>query len=237
MRLGHRELHTRFVVGAPVVLIATGWLALWLLWPSAPDGPARRQTGCRVRFVGEIPLRSQSYFEREGFGRPSRVGFGVIGQPSAGESVGLPETRTGGPRFLDREPAPAVAGSGAGQGGKPDVPDRQALFYLPGWSEKPVFKTTSGNLPAIMVRLSPSLQECGFCPPALSTNQFSAARGAWQVVLVVEVGTGGHPEHVFVESGCESPEINATIARLMYGGTAPDGRSCSGRVWVGMGLP
>jgi hypothetical protein len=227
----------RVVMAAPAILIGVGWVALWLLWPSAPTAKPRMRTTGSVRFVGEIPVRSQSYFEHTGFGFPSRIGFGVMDQPSAEESVRIPANLSGVPRFLEREPVSAGSPTGTVHENLDAKPDRQSLVYRPGWNEAPVFKAQVGVAPALCVRLSRALKERGFVPPTLSTNQLPAARDAWQVVLVVEVGNEGRPEHVFVESGCESPEINATIARLMYGGSVPEGRPCSGRVWVWLGAP
>jgi hypothetical protein len=233
---GRQGGRARVVSAAPVVLIGVGWVVLWLLWPAAPTTKPRARSTGRVQFVGEIPVRSQSYFDQQGFTRASRSGFDAVDTPSA-EIVRIPALISGVPRLLDREPESAKEHAGTAHEAPDATPDRRTLAYRPDWREAPVFKGAAGATPEIRVRLSPALSERGFVAPVFTTNQFPGARGTWQVVLVVEVGTSGRPEHVFVESGCESPEINATIARLMYGGKVPEGRPCSGRVWVGLGVP
>ena len=234
-----RNPFSRGVIGVPTVLIALAWLGLWALWPSAEGSVVRGGSlpGARVSYRRGAENGSL-YRDPTIVAFPSRIGGGPVDEQE-GPAEARPWRPPRPPRFLEPGPVPGAAGPEASaETALNRRALRERLAYEPLWPEAPVFSRSPAGDRRVRVEAAAELRDRGFEVPGLAAEGTKWAEPPWQVVVAVDIGEDGRPEHVFLETPCEHKEVNAAVVRMMYKGELKKaGSPCAGRVTVHFGAP
>jgi len=176
------------------------------------------------------------YMKPDLFGRPSRVGFRVPEQEDK-SSAALIDYRIGKPKYLERRMSPGKRPFSGSDNSSSDSVRGSLGSYSPLWHSDAAFSRESGGDALAFVQVSGKLAQYEFTLDQSRVKHLEKGEKPWQVVVYVEVGEGGGPEHVFLETGCDDPEINAAVVRAMYyGKVSSSGTACSGRVTISCGV-
>lgn len=212
--------YSRGVIGVPSVLLIAGWGALWLVWPAdiVSSTVKRTVSGTRIHYVD---VDKDPYGDpRERFGPES-----ILPQNGHEESsLLLSHHRARNPDYK--------AGNVEAIGGVPVQPHVAQLLYIGknyslGWHDDAVFATGGHRVRQVVFTPSGDLQACEFSVPA-DVLAGLKGDGEWEVAVRIDVGDGGKPEHVFLESSCGDKSIDARVIRAMYRGRSmkEHGRCC-----------
>jgi hypothetical protein len=220
-------------VDAPTLLLAAGWLGLWLLWPGArpeaPEPPARRG-GTAFSFRGAAV--EHAYMRPDLFGRPSAYGFRAADLPEEDMRAlsSRPAVTAGVLPWRDTA-APSSEGAAAA-GGAQTAPD-----YRPVWDDAPPFTPPAAADMQMTVQLSPDLVHRGYKMAAVPPEAVRKSGKSWLAVFSVEMRADGNVAHVFVEKGSGDSARDGSLVRALYEGRAAErpGSDCLGEVTVSFG--
>ena len=216
-------------VSMPTVIIAVGWLALWLLWPQVPRTQAR-PAAMSVTRVSYVRCAENPY------ARPSPM----HDWPAAGlegDSVNVAPWFASRPaRLLDKDGWTSAAK-------EPVLGDRHIgelagctlKEFKPVWNDVPVFGSTRSPQMNLNIEAGTALAQAGFELPALPSELTKFGK-PWMVSVFVEVGVNGRVTNAFLDKGCEDPRINALVVKEMYKGVvSAAGTPCADRVKINFG--
>lgn len=233
----NRIHYSRGVIGLPSVFVAVAWIALWLVWPSGGKvvSPMRSPASPRVFYVqlgtGREKLTDSLPFV-DGISPAS-----ILHHDEDEPAESLLSQRVRRPRYLERSielkvgTASGITGSLSGR-----VSGMPPGGYRSQWRDEHVFSQEPGQNLKVIVRPSGDLKKYGFKVPELPIENIKRRDKPWMVVVYVQTGDNGWPEHVFLESGCDDEEVNAMIVRAMYRGCLSTlAVRCAGRVTVSFG--
>lgn len=236
MRGKEKKAYQPGVIGTPSVLIAVGWVSIWLLWPGVRP-VARDETvasGSRVAYVRLGSAGGNWYTRPDVFGRPSWVGFRL---PPAAE--GMPEGAIG-----RRYPAALLTRADAVAAESRSAPSVEApsfawgggaTRYEPRWRESHVFQRRNGIKGLLKVEPRGGLRAGSVTLRAADVEHLSGYGKPWHLVLGVEVGADGGVEHVFVEAAGEDAAITAEAVRAVHRARVEGGAGRSGRIALSFG--
>lgn len=225
-----RNKFSRGVVPVPSLLVAFGWLGIWLVWPMGTAGLRGVELPCTVSVVDAADLEGSLY--RPDIFLPSASGFSVQGDQSGAMDM-LSGRANMPPRLLAREEAVPVVPDNTGAL-RPPMPDEEP--YVPAFQDQPLFgKLGDGGL-HLLTAVKGNLSECGFKIPDLAAVLEGKTDRPWLVEIHVDLGSDGRVNHAFLMAGTQDAELNANLVRRMYFAEAmPSGRECSGRVVISCG--
>ncbi len=226
--------YSRGPIGLPSVLLAMGWIVIWLLWPSLVPGTGaqvpRRVSGVEVSYgVVEESL----YMSPLLFARATRVGFRAPEEASSDADLLDLEPRSRTLRYL--HVAPPAPDYGALRRQTPEgVAVKQVDGYRPLWKDSADFETAAGTN-AVTVELSAPLRERGYRPGGITWPEGAVELQRLEIRAFVAVDADGMTEGVFLEQGSGHARVDADVVRaLEKGKAAPGAGSASGRVSVTM---
>jgi len=227
-------IRPRWPIDLPTVLLAGGWLAMWLLWPSQ-EAPRvlRRPHGARVSLAGVGGGADGLHVTPDLFGRPSAVGF-----RAPDSEGGVPDSLA----LRARHSSHALARTTDAAADRRDVHDlaesaRGGLTrYTPVVAETPAFTRGTSEDLLMSVTMAPALAAAGFEFPRLAADEARVTGRAWIATICVELGADGRAEHVYLESGSGNAKIDGALVRAVAGGRAPGPcEGCRGLVTVSFG--
>lgn len=221
----------------PSVFVGAAWLALWSLWPMGSGRPFSWRPPSHTKFfyaghaVGDANRRLQPDL----FIRSSGLGYRFLEEDN-GVAEGLSGQRLHASRFLERDYARAESLLSAAW--SPAIPVK--ALGLAGIQIEPRIPRAYTAAPdltmRVLARASAELEEGGFEMPELPGELTTLSDKPWLAVMGVEFGDEGRPEHVFLEAGTSSKEINAILVKTLL--KAPPLKSTgtrAGRVTVNFG--
>ena len=228
-----RNRYARGEMGLSSVCVGAAWIALWLVWPSGGAGvsSARLPASFSVQY-STFPFEDKDLTTTLPFVDHISAEFMRRDENDEPENL-LLSRRLRPPRYLERNTEMRIETDANNEGpylihllSEPDA-------YRLRWTDERVFPPDTGKDMKVIIRPAGKLKTYGFQIPKLPIKKIKSKNMSWTVVVTVEMGDFGRPEHVFLESGCSDKSINTMIVRTMYRGTltTPGGR-CSGRVTV-----
>lgn len=222
--------YARGWVGFPTLLVATSWAAIWLLWPSmTPPRPNRVATETRIEHApphgGWVQAEPASVF----IGPSERTRFMDDDVPA----LSVFQYRVDQPESLARAPVAMQWPDAYMARAFETVSFRQALPLSPPTRRTAFRAPTETDRPQIVYRVSPALEAAGFAVPESALNALNEIKAAGTVVLQVEVGESGMPDHVFVETGSGHHDLDRVAVRAVYQGRTQAGAPSFGRVFIG----
>jgi len=232
-----KESYTPGLVGLPSVFIAVAWLALWLVWPLGirPLAAAHRAAVTQVSYMRFGTGKASLYMQPDIFVHSPMV-KSRLAEQDEGDTAALCGLRVRHPRFLERR---TMRGETAPAGEMEPLATRasgQLVAYLPRWQDDHVFSRKAAQDMRVFAEPAGELKKYHFRIPAIPVESLKQREKPWLVVVYVEVGEAGRPEHVFLSTGCDDPKINAVVVRTMYRGRlAEPGIRCGGHVTVSFG--
>lgn len=215
------QVYSRWPMGAPSLFVGVAWLSLWALWPSAefaePVGGASSPR--RIRYVASMPGGESAYLEPTVFVRPSRPGSAYVGLSEGDEA--WPGQTPRPPRFWPR----SNAADEARNVGVP-LAERAARdlegYRLPSGGD-PTFTLGPSRQMRLFAEVSDALRDVGFEMQEFPASLRGPFERAWRVAVSVELDEQGRVAHVFLDSGCDRPTVNAAVLRMIREGRAPQG--------------
>lgn len=223
--------YSRGPIGVPSVLVATAWVAIWMLWPSfdaAPDAlGARRERATRVSYG---VVRESLYMSPILFARSTRVGFRAP-ETSRDDELALDAARPG-PRmrFLHVPPPRPDFESMRMDHVDSASEAKRVDGYRLVWKDEIGFAAVEFTN-AVVVEVYGALKSRAFEPAALDWPDGFAVQGPLQVEAFVNVAADGRAEDAFVERGSGDAGVDATVVRALERGRAqPAGAAAFGRV-------
>ncbi len=227
--------YSRGWVGFPTVLVTVGWIALWLLWPTAQPVPRPVRIASSAR-IEHSPLPSAwrhagppSVFVEPWFPTPS-------GSDEAVPTLSAFLPRAERPVMLEREPEPIVMPPSLAAGVAQPFASR--LASLPETQVR--FPAPPDAMPTVACEISPVLEGWGFAVPADALTAVKQAAGVGTVALHVALDRDGWPEHVFVEESSGDQRFDAIVAQAVYRGRTerrPDTPAAGRVVIIKKGTP
>jgi len=230
-----RQRYLRGIIDAPSVLVAAGWIALWLVWPASLRRPARAAAlpPSRVFLVASPNGEAGVSFAP----RVSAAALSALDE-SSGLADGLSGPIPREPRYLARE-----AAAFARPGGGPLAPvlektaaDRGA--FEPVFRVEPVFARLDRPPGGLVCEPGGDLRRAGFDLPADADARAAEFAQPWQVTAYVSVGEDGAVEDVFFLEPVEPAEVRDFALRaLLRGRLARPGAARTGRVTLSYEAP
>jgi hypothetical protein len=222
-------------VSVPALLLALGWIGLWLLWPAPyrarATAPARRLV--KPQFVGQGIGEDRLYLNPTLFGRSSKVGFSVAERRDAmpGE---LAEERKADPMPLAWDPSMVGAPTGAVARLDFDASLSAPPAYAPVWPRRVAAESSTADRSGLHVTLRGALRRFGLRVPPFPASIAAYSAQSWSAAALLEMDDEGRATHVFLESGTGIPAVNeAVIQTLGRAVLERPGTGCVGRVEIG----
>jgi len=223
--------YSRGPIGAPSLLLATAWVAIWMLWPSFDaDSEAlgsRRERATRVSYG---VVRESLYMSPILFARSTRVGFRAP-EASRDDELALDAARPG-PRMrlLHVPPPPPDFESMRMDHVDAASEAKRVDGYRLVWKDEADFEAVESTN-AVVVEVRGALKARAFEPAALDWPDGFVIQGPLQVEAFVNVMADGRAEDAFVERGSGDAVVDATVVRALERGRAePADSAVFGRV-------
>jgi hypothetical protein len=231
--MGIKQIGEFIRLGMPPVLLAAGWIAIWLLWPHVSRGNGsthkREPTGMIVRFVGEHDGEISAGLMPDIFAYSAGFGFRRPGRDAEEGLPAAPDKYVRPPRFVaDGEFMDTVDLFGE----EPTVDGISGKFHA-SWPAEQLFLNGEQEQSVVLVEFSGKLKEAGFEMPSISVKEAGGAEQAWRVVVFVETDENGLVKQVFVKTGSGRKEMDSLVCAKVYEGkTKAGGKRSFGRVTV-----
>lgn len=213
----------------PSILVACGWLALWLLWPKAPAAAPRRPgVGSSSVAYSSITAAEDLYVAPDLFGLPSSVGFRAALESEVEAPEMSPAYRAGRRHLLPprAETFAPVCDETAGR--VADAAAATLTRYQPRWNDPPLFTTTPNRAMQLTVDPSVPLRDRGFRVEELAGAVSNFLDTAWQASLYAELGADGRAAYVFVDQGSGRTGLDDTLVRAFLHGRGSAGEAPAG---------
>ncbi|MDP6525235.1 MAG: hypothetical protein QGI24_09615 [Kiritimatiellia bacterium] len=225
-----RNKFSRGIVPVPSLLIALGWLAIWLVWPMGVTSLRGVESPSTVSVLDASELEGSLY--RPDIFLPSANGFNVHGDQSGTVDM-LSERKYLPPRLLTRDEAvPVVPDNTSAL--RPSMADEEP--YVPAFQDQPLFDKLSADGLHLLTAVRGNLSDCGFKIPDLAAVLEGKTDRPWIVEIHVDLGSDGRVNHAFLMTGSQDAELNAKLVRRMHFAEAMAvDRECSGRVVISCG--
>ncbi|MBT3295921.1 MAG: energy transducer TonB [Verrucomicrobia bacterium] len=223
--------YSRGPIGVPSVLLATAWVAIWMLWPSLDaDSEALGERRERATRVSYGVVRESLYMSPLLFARSTRVGFRPP-EASRDDEVALDAARPG-PRTRVLHVPPPQPDFESMRMDHVDAASeaKRVDGYRLVWKDETRFAVAESTN-AVVVEVRGALKARAFDPAALDWPDGFVVQGPLQVDAFVNVSADGRAEDAFVERGSGDVSVDAAVVRALERGRAqPADGAVFGRV-------
>ena len=212
-------------IGAPSVLVAVFWFAIWLVWPvnGFVVEENRVESNCRVMSVPV--MKGYAGINPTDIVRASRNRRSLSTLSGA-----LMRYYSGRPAYVEENWRTADKGSREEE----IVHETSETYgFVPVWTDKPVFDGKPEQPGGLLFEATGKLGEYEFSLAPAVLDGLREGEAPWQIELSVAVNARGRVEHVFVEESTSDTARDSRIVRAVYNGRVPgDHAGCRGRLVI-----